>query len=157
MIGRPRLLILDEPANGLDPAGIVEIRRILRGLRDAEGISVFVSSHILSEVAQLADRIGIIHQGRLIEGIRIGELDGTARGVELEVSEPERAAALLSKSLGLNRVEPGEGGRLVVRDSGAEASEIARVVVQAGIRLRELRVVEEDLEARFLRLTGGEA
>ena len=65
----PRLLILDEPANALDPAGIVEIRRLLRRLADEQGVTVFISSHILAEIAQLADRIGIIHHGRLIEEI----------------------------------------------------------------------------------------
>lgn len=82
LINKPELLILDEPANGLDPAGIIEIRKLLRSLVENEGVTVFMSSHILDEVDHLADRIGIIHQGKLLE-----EVDYKAfkeRGVDLE-------------------------------------------------------------------------
>ncbi|MCX7030224.1 MAG: ABC transporter ATP-binding protein [Spirochaetes bacterium] len=151
----PRLLVLDEPANALDPAGIVEIRRLLRRLADERGVTVFVSSHILGEVAQLVDRIGIIHRGRLLEVIETGKLSaGAASGVVVRVSEPERAAELLRGVAGvadLRRV----GDGLEVAGSIAPA-EIARLLVEAGLALHELRPRHEELEARFLRLTGGE-
>ncbi len=71
----PELLILDEPANGLDPAGIVEIRNLLTELAHEQGVTVFMSSHILGEVSRLAHRIGIIHQGRLLQELDVDELE----------------------------------------------------------------------------------
>jgi ABC-2 type transport system ATP-binding protein len=149
----PRLLILDEPANALDPAGIVEIRLLLRRLADEEGITVFVSSHILAEIAQLADRIGIIHRGRLVEELDArGSPEGSAGWLEVRVSDPLRARQLLrQESL---EVQPQEDGALRLR--GARPAAVARLLVGAGLELQSLCPVHEGLEARFLRLTGGE-
>jgi len=94
------VLLLDEPANGLDPAGIVEIRGLLRSLADEQGVTVFMSSHILAEVAHLADRIGIIHEGRLIEELDRDALIDKARSFSAEAfTEQERADALLAMEL----------------------------------------------------------
>jgi ABC-type multidrug transport system ATPase subunit len=157
MLRSPELLILDEPANGLDPAGIVEIRGLLRSLADA-GTTIFMSSHILAEVDQLADRIGIIHNGRLVE-----ELDRNAIGarrrlyIELEADQPERAESVLMEKLGIREISRrGEKG-LRVADEGARASDIARELVKAGIGLDRILPVEENLEEHFMRITGGES
>jgi ABC-type multidrug transport system ATPase subunit len=100
LLQEPELLILDEPANALDPAGIVEIRELLRSLADERGVTVFMSSHILAEVAHLADRIGIVHGGRLIEESSRAELTAKARAFSSEAfSEHERADALLTMEL----------------------------------------------------------
>ena len=152
LINRPRLLILDEPANALDPAGIVEIRTILRRFRDEEGISVFVSSHNLNEVAMLADRIGIIHRGRLVEELEMGGDEDTA--VEIGVSDPRTAVRIIEEKLGLRAVETTATGTLVVR--GGAAAAIAKAVVGGGVSLHLLRPMVNDLESRFLRITGGE-
>jgi ABC-2 type transport system ATP-binding protein len=125
LIGSPELLVLDEPANGLDPAGIVEIRTLLRRLADEEGVTIFMSSHILSEVAELADRIGIMHRGKLIE-----ETD------RRQTRKAERIAIELRS------------------EDGAAAE---RALAAAGIKPLRSAPVEEDLEDRFMRLTGGEA
>jgi len=94
------VLILDEPANGLDPAGIVEIRQLLRSLADEHGTTVFMSSHILGEVAHLADRVGIIHDGRLLEELDREELATKARAYVAESFSPEALAeALLTADL----------------------------------------------------------
>ncbi len=82
LLGSPRILVLDEPTNGLDPAGIVEIRELLKGLAHEKGATVFLSSHILGEIAHLADRIGIIHQGRLVEEISGEELAASSEDLE---------------------------------------------------------------------------
>jgi len=100
LVHAPELLVLDEPANGLDPAGIVEIRELLRGLADNSGTTVFVSSHILVEVAHLADRIGIVHNGRLVEELDRAALVAAARAFSAEqLTEQQRADALLTLEL----------------------------------------------------------
>ena len=100
LLHSPELLVLDEPANALDPAGIVEVRELLRSLADERGVTVFMSSHILAEVAHLADRIGIVHDGRLIEESSREELAAKARAFSSEAfTEQERADALLTMEL----------------------------------------------------------
>lgn len=156
LLHRPDVLILDEPANSLDPAGIAEVRMLLRRLADEREVTVFLSSHILSEIAQLADRIGIIHEGRIVEDIRMDELRSRLRGtLEVVVSDPERAAGLLSERLGMAQVERGPEGGLRLTDAAERAPEIARVLVDAGIGVSRLFVREDGLEAYFLKRTGG--
>jgi ABC-2 type transport system ATP-binding protein len=158
LLHRPRVLLLDEPANGLDPAGIIEVRGLLRRLADEEGVTVFMSSHILAEVAHLADRIGIVHAGRLIEEMEYDELRAKARAyLDITVSEPDRAVTLLAERLGIQRVERTGDGRLLAFDGLDRAADVARVLVGAGHDLTGLRVAEEDLETHFMRLTEGEA
>ncbi len=153
----PRLLILDEPANGLDPAGIVEIRRLLRRLADEQGITVFVSSHILGEINQLADRIGIIHRGRLIEEFDTRQAEtGAEKRLEIRVSDPKRALALLRDKMGIDHARLRDDSALEIAGASTRPAAIARVLVEAGMELQALCPIQEDLEARFLRLTGGE-
>ena len=164
----PDVLILDEPANGLDPAGIVEVRSLLRRLADG-GATVFMSSHILSEVGQLADRIGLIHEGRLLEELDREALRSRARPyLEVRVDDLARARSLLAEA-GLEKIEPaddgpgaGAGGAgraagLRVFDAADRAPEVARLLVDAGLALEALVPGREDLEQYFLRRTGGEA
>jgi len=153
----PRLLILDEPANGLDPAGIVEIRRLLRRLTDEQRITVFVSSHILGEINQLADRIGIIHRGRLVEEFdrRQAETEAQDR-LEVRVSDPERAMRLLRTNMGIDDIKLLEDRGIEIGGAAVQPAVIARLLVEAGLELQALCPIREDLEARFMRLTGGE-
>lgn len=123
MISSPRLLVLDEPANGLDPAGIVEIRDLLRGLAEQENTTVFVSSHILGEISQLATRIGIIHEGRLIEEFHTGDWlkRNSVRQYRLVTSDNDRALKLLSTLPGMKgRVREVDGELLVAAGAAAE-------------------------------------
>ncbi len=100
LLHSPDVLILDEPANALDPAGIVEVRELLRSLADERGVTVFMSSHILAEVAHLADRIGIVHEGRLVEELPREELAAKARAYSKDALTPEeREDALLTMEL----------------------------------------------------------
>ena len=158
LLHSPELLILDEPANALDPAGIVEIRELLRTLADEEGVTIFMSSHILAEVAQLADRIGIIHRGRLVEELDYESFRRKGRRfIELGVDDPVAAEALLRARLGFADIVRDDAGGLRVADVDADAGAIAKEVVLAGIRLHRLLQVQEDLEEHFMRLTGGES
>jgi len=100
LLHSPDVLVLDEPANALDPAGIVEVRQLLRSLADERGVTVFMSSHILAEVAHLADRIGILHEGRLIEESSREDLAAKARTYVADAFTPEaREEALLTADL----------------------------------------------------------
>ncbi len=164
LLHSPELLVLDEPANALDPAGIVEVRQMLRLLADERGVTVLMSSHILAEVAHLADRIGIVHAGRLLEELDRDELAAKERAyVEVRVNEPGRAVALLQDAgfAGVTRAqgaaETGTGGpgSLRVPDAADRTAEIARLLVGAGLELAALTPTREDLETYFLRLTGG--
>jgi ABC-2 type transport system ATP-binding protein len=154
LLHRPELLILDEPANALDPAGIVEVRELLRSLASAHGVTVFMSSHILAEITHLADRIGIVHDGRLVEELDRDQLREKERlYVAVRASQPERAATLLAAA-GFSHIEQA-GGQLRVFGAEERTAEIARTLVGAGLDLDELTVMHEDLETHFLRLTGG--
>jgi ABC-type multidrug transport system ATPase subunit len=156
MVAHPKLLVLDEPANGLDPAGIVEIRHLLRRLSDKQGITIFVSSHILGEIAQLVDRIGIIHRGRLVDEIDATTIKGGSEGIELRVSNVDKARAVLRSSLGIGRITEGDAGTLSIADGRQSSARVARALIGAGLDLHMIRPVQEDLETRFLRLTGDE-
>lgn len=155
LLHNPQLLILDEPANGLDPAGIVEIRELLLELTRQEGVTVFMSSHILAEVARLAKRIGIIHKGRLLQEMDVAELErNRRRRLLVRAREIETAQRVLSAA-----GYPGEllpGGTLELNQTTAieRPDEIASLLVQAGTPPTQLLVEEEELEQYFLRLVG---
>jgi ABC-2 type transport system ATP-binding protein len=157
LIHSPEILILDEPANGLDPAGIIEIRGLLRNLADA-GTTIFMSSHILAEVDQLVDRIGILHKGRLVEELNHNELGKRKRlYIDITVDQPERAETILREKLSLHTITRLGERSLRIVDEGAKSSEIASEIVKANIGLDRLLPVDEDLEAHFMRITGEEA
>lgn len=157
LIHRPALVVLDEPVTGLDPAGVVQVRNLLRELAD-DGVTVFMSSHILGEVSRLADRVGIIHQGRLVEELSADRLHtaGHQRLVSA-VRDPTQASqaarALRAADLGVEV----QGTRLICTDKRAvnQPEQVATLLVQAGTPPRYLALEHEDLEQHFLRLTDG--
>ena len=151
----PHLIILDEPANGLDPAGIVEIRELLLGLVRHQGVTVFMSSHILAEVSRLANRIGIIHQGRLIQEMDVAELEqNRRRRLLVRARNVEIASQVLSAAGFIGELLPGETLELNQLDAILQPDDIARILVEAGTPPTQLLVDEEDLEQYFLRLVG---
>jgi ABC-2 type transport system ATP-binding protein len=158
LLHNPRLLILDEPASGLDPAGIVEIRELLLELTRERGITVFMSSHILAEVARLAGRIGILHKGQLLQELNIDELErNRKRRLLLQAREAESAhRALVSAG---QPAEILEDGTIELKNTAAIEcpEEINQFLVNAGAPPFQLMVEEEDLEQYFLRLVGVEA
>lgn len=156
LLHSPEVLILDEPANALDPAGIVEIRGLLGRLAHERNTTVFVSSHILAEVAHLADRIGIVHEGRLLEELDYDEFQARSRRfLEVGVSDPDRAAAVLAERLGMRDVQRAEDGALRLAEGVHREADVARTLVEAGLDLTRLTESQEDLESYFMRLTGG--
>jgi ABC-2 type transport system ATP-binding protein len=150
----PRLLILDEPTNGLDPAGMADMRAMIRRL-GAAGSTVLVSSHLLGEVQQICDRVGVISHGRLVREGTVADLRGTA-DLRIVASPLDRAAEYTRSLVGEGAVSVVDGGlHLAV---GAErAGDINAALVGAGVTVSELRTVERDLETAFFELTGGEA
>ena len=155
LLHEPDLLILDEPANGLDPAGVVEIRELLTGLAHEKGVTVFMSSHILTEVDRLATRIGIIHQGRLIEELEATRLE-EIRSQRLEIKSHNVEAARRTLANAGFAVKVNEDTITLNEERAIQApDEVATLLVNAGTPPTRLVIEQEDLEQYFLRLTGG--
>jgi ABC-2 type transport system ATP-binding protein len=148
------LLLLDEPANGLDPAGIVEIRELLLELTRQQGVTVFMSSHILAEVSRLANRIGIIHEGRLLQEMDTSELEHDRRSrLLVNVHDLEAArSVLVAAGHTLKYLD----GAIVLTDPAAldRPDDIASLLVLSRNPPTRLNLEQEDLEQYFLRLVG---
>jgi ABC-2 type transport system ATP-binding protein len=156
ILHRPKLLILDEPTNGLDPAGIRELRDYLRQLSKEEGIAVFVSSHLLSEMELMCDRVAIIQNGKLIDvrTIQQGGINAQSDvNILFEVDKPAEAIAVAAE-LGKDALKEGDS---IVLEANRDfvASFNARLVAE-GIKVYGIRVQTKSLEDQFLEVTGGE-
>ena len=147
----PAILLLDEPANGLDPAGIVEVRELLRRL-GAEGRTVFVSSHILSEIQQTADRVAILARGRCVREGAVADVLASrgGEGLIVRLRDLEAGRAALAGA-GLEAIVTGDALRVVV--APAEGERVSRTLAERGLYVTELRREEVDLETVFLELT----
>jgi ABC-2 type transport system ATP-binding protein len=157
LLHEPDLLILDEPANGLDPAGVVEIRELLKRLSKEKGTTIFMSSHILTEVDRLATRIGIIHQGRLLEELGTAKLEELrSRRLEVRTRNLKAAQRVLNQAGFSAKISDGSISLFETRAQDAP-DEIATLLVKAGVPPTRLDVVHEELEDYFLRLTGGKS
>ncbi len=155
LLHNPELLMLDEPALGLDPAGIVEVRSLLIELAREQGVTVFMSSHILGEVSRLAKRIGIIHEGRLLQELDVDELERNRRRRLVVRTRDCQAARSVLLGAGFSADITAEG-TIEVKDNAAieRPEDIATRLVNAGQAPTMLGVEEEDLEHYFLRLVG---
>jgi ABC-2 type transport system ATP-binding protein len=149
----PDVLILDEPTNGLDPQGMTEMRALIRVLGHG-GRTVLLSSHLLGEVEQICDRVGVISHGRLIAEGTVAALRGQAQ-LLVRADPLEQAQRLAEQLYGAERVQVMDGA-LVLATDPAQAAELAHVLVTAGVALSELRPVKRSLEATFMELTGEE-
>ncbi len=160
LMHEPELLVLDEAANGLDPAGVVEIRELLRALARERGVTVFMSSHILTEVHRLATRVGIIHRGRVLQELGAAELERLRRRrLRIEVRDVAQAERVL-RADGFEPVRTGNPASPALELDQERVldrpDEIARVLVEGGASPLRLGVEQEDIEEYFLRLTGAE-
>ena len=160
LVGRPRLLILDEPTNGLDPRGMKEVRDLLRDLARHDGLTVFVSSHLLGEVQLLCSRVGILERGRLVyEGdvAQIGSAPNEdALMVDLGCKDAAALGAALAKIPGAKLVGEGEAGRARIALTGLDAAALNRKLMAEGVSVDALVPVERNLEDLFLSLTSRE-
>ena len=150
LLNDPEIVILDEPVNGLDVAGIQEMRQLIRSLAADRGKTVFLSSHLLSEVQQVCDRVAIINKGEVIrESTVAGLLDQESTTLRVEAAPSEAAEAALTPHWPVER----DGPALVLSAARADAPEVARRLVEAGIDLFSLAPVQANLEDVFLALT----
>lgn len=155
LLHEPELLILDEPANGLDPAGMVEIRNLLESLTKEKGVTILMSSHILTEVDKLATRIGIIHEGRLIEELDTNQLE-KLRAKRLEVKARNLEAARLSLQSAGYKLSTRDEAILLDDEHAIEHPDvISQILVNAGTPPTHLAVTQQDLEEHFMQIIGG--
>ncbi|GGC80969.1 putative ABC transporter ATP-binding protein YhcH [Thalassobacillus devorans] len=156
ILHKPKFLILDEPTNGLDPAGIREFRMYLRKIAAEDGVSVLVSSHLLSEIELMCDRIAVIQQGKLIT---IRSVEGNDQHQNktflFEVSNPAKALKLIEEHYEVNNVEETKG-QLQLTINKEQAAELNRTFVENGIAVYEITALRKTLEDEFLEMTGGE-
>lgn len=153
----PELLILDEPINGLDPIGIAEVRSFIRDLCNERGKTILISSHILSEIALLADDIGIIDHGVLLEEESFAELEAkSSRHIRFAVSSTTQAARILERSFHETQFTIQDDHNLRLHNLEVSVGKIITAFVENGLEVSEAYICEESLEDYFKRVTGGE-
>ncbi len=153
----PELLILDEPINGLDPIGIAEVRAFIRDLCNERGKTILISSHILSEISLLADDIGIIDHGVLLEEESMEELEQkNSKYIHLEVSDPAQATRILAERFHTKNFKVISDRQIALYDVALPIAQINRAFIESGIDLFESHLFEATLEDYFKKVTGGE-
>ncbi|MBN8209991.1 ABC transporter ATP-binding protein [Bacillus sp. NTK071] len=157
LLHRPKLLILDEPTNGLDPAGIREIRQYLRTLAREENVAVIVSSHLLSEIELMCDRIGIIQKGKIVDVQRVNDFiqSDTAVMVAFEVDPLDSAVKAVKDTYPDYEIEPSDR-KLMMKMEREMIPEVTAFLVEKGIRIYGIQASVKTLEDVFLEVTGGE-
>ncbi|SFK09289.1 ABC-2 type transport system ATP-binding protein [Halobacillus dabanensis] len=156
LLGDPEFLILDEPINGLDPMGVVEIRSLLRKLNEEHDITILISSHILSELHLLATHYGIIHNGKLIEQLSLKELNEKCQQyLHIKVNDPNKAATVLESHFKTTNFEVMPNGSIKMFDPINPPGEVSQTLVQQGLVIEELMLMGEDLETYFSHRIGG--
>ncbi|HJV31180.1 MAG TPA: ABC transporter ATP-binding protein [Bacillales bacterium] len=153
LLGRPKVLILDEPTNGLDPAGIREMRQFIRFLAEKEGLSVLVSSHLLSEIQLLCDRVAIISKGTIIRIDSVQNLLSNRERVSWRFQPFEKGKQLLSQ---VTDIEEKEDGIILTEFNEIKIAEWNKLLVEAGVMVTEMNRKLPVLEDLFLELTGGD-
>jgi ABC-2 type transport system ATP-binding protein len=153
LLADPELIILDEPTNGLDPAGTVEIRALIRSLAEG-GRTIFLCSHLLHEVEQICQRVAILKEGRVVAEGRVDQLLRRGQGVQVRVaSDPTQALALLQNVPWIGAVEQ-RGDMLLIDAPSDRAPEINALLARDGVLIAEIRAREESLEDFFMEVTG---
>ncbi|WP_195988281.1 ATP-binding cassette domain-containing protein [Clostridium sp. D53t1_180928_C8] len=156
LMGNPKLLILDEPINGLDPMGIVEIRELLKKINKEKDMTILISSHILSELSELATTYGIISEGKLIEEITAKELSEKWRQyINLKVDDTSRAVTLLERELGITDYEVLENKNIKVFSNLDNVGEVNSMLSKSGVIVESISIKGENLEEYFMNTIGG--
>lgn len=151
---KPELLILDEPTNGLDPAGMKQIRELLKMLCNEYGTTIMISSHILTEVESIADTIGVIHHGVMMQETSMGEIaQRNLSYIELSVGNTKKAAFILHEKLNLNNFKIVDNGQIRIYDEHISTSELSKALALHDIEITRLGKMNESLEDYFLKMT----
>lgn len=155
LVGDPDILVLDEPINGLDPQGIAEMRNLFQKLRDEKNITIMISSHILEELAKLADTFGIIHNGKLIEEVSREELyEKCMSYVEVKTDKTEKVCVSLEES-GITEIKVPDNNTVCIFGHLDDTAEINRKLITDGCSVSQIRIVTAELEDYYLSITGG--
>ena len=156
LIGEPEFLILDEPINGLDPVRIIEIRELLKKLNEEYGITILISSHILSELNHVANHYGIIHNGKLIEEITYDELNERCKKfIHIKVDDAAKAAVIINKKLNTTKFNVLPDNIIKLYYYIDDSWKVTEALIKEGIKVKEIMPMGEDLEAYFTRVIGG--
>lgn len=152
LVGNPEFLILDEPINGLDPTGIVEIRELLLDLKNRQGKTIFISSHILGELEKIATRYGIISKGKLIEELTAAELEEKC-GVKtvIKTDKPEKTAEIIRKLLSTEAVEVKKDGTVVISDKVENIGKLTNELFNNDIVVGGISTSDSDAESYFIK------
>lgn len=154
LVGDPKMIVLDEPINGLDPQGIAEVRETLEQLRDKKGITIMISSHILDELGKLADSYGIINNGELIDEFTNEELmQRCSKYVTIHTDDNKKAVDVIH-SMGIQNVRLA-GNIIRIEDNLERTAEINKKLVNSGLAVSEIHINNISLEDYYLNLTGG--
>jgi ABC-2 type transport system ATP-binding protein len=156
LLSDPEFIILDEPTNGLDPMGIVELRELIKKLNREKGLTVLISSHILSELHQLATSFGIIHKGRLMEELSSKELGEKCRQhLQIKVDDPTKGITVLEKHLSITDFEVLPDGTMKLYDFIDDVRTVSRTLTNNGLIIEHLSQNGDSLEGYFSKLVGG--
>ena len=155
LLSEPEFLVLDEPVNGLDPAGIVEIREMLKKLNRDYGTTVFISSHLLGELYQLASCYGFIHKGKLLEQISLALLDERCKNhLYIKVDDAPRAVYLLETRLSIKKYEVMPNNAIRIYERLDESGIVSKELIMGGALIEDMTIKGDDLEAYYMRLIG---
>jgi ABC-2 type transport system ATP-binding protein len=156
LLGDPEFLILDEPINGLDPMGVVEIRELLKKLNKEYGITILISSHILSELHLLATHYGIIHNGELLEQLSAKELNEKCQQyLHIKVDDPNKAVTVIESQLATHEFKVLPDGTIKLSAYVDVPGEVSKVLTNEGLVIEQFMPMGEDLETYFTNLIGG--
>lgn len=154
ILSKPELLVLDEPANGLDPAGMKQIRDLFKMLCTEYGITIFISSHILSEIESIADTIGVINHGKMMREITMKEIsEMNTAYIELVTKEIKKAVYILTDKLGINNFKVIDAYKIRIYEVKASTHEISKAMLLNNVEIDSIRKESETLEDYFLKMT----
>lgn len=156
IITKPELLILDEPVNGLDPVGIIEIRNLLEMLNKEYGITILISSHILTEIEQIADTIGVMNNGHLVEEVSMDSIrENNAEYIEIETADAQKVVYIIDSELNIKNFKVLDANKIRIYETGMSQNQIYKKLMENDISITSINTKSASLEDYFLSLIGG--